>query len=172
MSPPPSRTHGRWRCCPMRSACRPSVAAAGANAVIAASGRRAISSHPRWWRSRSPSALTVTRTRTSEMSTKVILRADIADLGKRGDICDVSDGYARNYLLPKGLALRASDGAVAQAGSMRRARDVRDAHERAEAEAIASQLVPQTITIRARSGAEGRLFGSVTAGDVAEAVEN
>ena len=105
------------------------------------------------------------------MSTKIILRADIADLGKRGDICEVSDGYARNYLLPKGLALRASDGAVAQAGSMRRARDVRDAQERSEAEAIASLLVPQTITIRARAGAEGRLFGSVTAGDVADAVE-
>ncbi len=53
---------------------------------------------------------------------KVILRADLDGLGKRGDICDVADGYARNYLLPRGLALTATDGAVTQAASMRRAR--------------------------------------------------
>jgi large subunit ribosomal protein L9 len=105
------------------------------------------------------------------VATKIILRADIANLGKRGDICDVADGYARNYLLPKGLALRATEGAMAQAGSMRRARDVRDAQERSEAEAIASQLVPKTIVVRARVGSEGRLFGSVTAADLVEAVE-
>ena len=51
---------------------------------------------------------------------KVILRSDIADVGKRGDICDVADGYARNYLFPKGLAMVATDGAVSQAASMRR----------------------------------------------------
>ena len=61
---------------------------------------------------------------------KVILRSDLDGLGKRGDIVDVADGYARNYLLPKGLALMATDGAVDQAATMRRARDLRDASDR------------------------------------------
>ena len=62
------------------------------------------------------------------MSTKVILRADLQGLGKRGDIVDVADGYARNFLLPNGHAFTATNGAVSQAGAMRRARDLRDAH--------------------------------------------
>ena len=101
---------------------------------------------------------------------KVILRADLADVGKRGDICEVSSGYARNFLLPRGLALVASDGAQAQAQSMRRARDLRDAKDREGAETIAKVLVAKTITIKARSGSEGRLFGSITAGDITDAV--
>jgi large subunit ribosomal protein L9 len=102
---------------------------------------------------------------------KVILRTDVSDLGKRGDILDVSDGYARNYLVPKGLAMKASAGAAAQAASMRRARDQRDAQDRAAAEALATRLVPKVITVSARAGTEGRLFGSVTASDIATAVE-
>ncbi len=105
------------------------------------------------------------------MSVKVILRSDIDNVGKRGDICDVADGYARNYLLPKGLAMVATDGAVAQAASMRRARDLRDAQDRSSAEEVARTLVPRVITIRAKSGAGGRLFGSVTSADIVEAVE-
>ncbi|HEY7068723.1 MAG TPA: 50S ribosomal protein L9 [Acidimicrobiales bacterium] len=102
---------------------------------------------------------------------KVILRSDVSALGKRGDILDVSDGYARNYLVPKGLAMKASVGAEAQAASMRRARDLRDAQDRAAAEALATTLVPKVITVAARAGTEGRLFGSVTATDIAAAVE-
>jgi large subunit ribosomal protein L9 len=102
---------------------------------------------------------------------KVILRSDIDNVGKRGDICDVSDGYARNYLLPRGLAIVATDGAVAQAASMRRARDLRDAQDRSASEEVARALVPQTITIKAKAGAGGRLFGSVTSADIVEAVE-
>jgi large subunit ribosomal protein L9 len=102
---------------------------------------------------------------------KVILRSDVSTLGKRGDILDVSDGYARNYLVPKGLAMKASVGAEAQAASMRRARDLRDAQDRAAAEALATTLVPKVITLAARAGTEGRLFGSVTASDIAAAVE-
>src|SRR5262245_58567034 len=98
---------------------------------------------------------------------KVILRTDVSDLGKRGDILDVSDGYARNYLVPKGLAMKASAGAESQAASMRRARDLRDAQDRAAAEALATTLVPKVITVEARAGTEGRLFGSVTATDIA-----
>jgi large subunit ribosomal protein L9 len=101
---------------------------------------------------------------------KVILRQDIANVGKRGDICDVSDGFARNYLLPKHLAMVATNGAVTQAAAMRRARDVRDAQDRSAAEEVARRLVPKVITISAKAGTEGRLFGSVTANDVVEAV--
>lgn len=102
---------------------------------------------------------------------KLILRSDRKGVGKRGDIVDVADGYARNFLLPKGHALKASEGAVAQAGAMRRARDLRDAQDRESAQVIASALVAKTITIPVKAGAEGRLFGSVTASDVVAAVE-
>ena len=101
---------------------------------------------------------------------KVILRADVEGLGKRGDIVDVSAGYGRNYLLPRGMAMLASDGAVDQAAKMRRARDLRDSQDREAAQTIASALVPKVITISAKAGHEGRLFGSVTSADVVAAV--
>jgi large subunit ribosomal protein L9 len=101
---------------------------------------------------------------------KVILRDDVGGVGKRGDIVDVSDGYARNYLVPRGLAMRATDGASSQAAAMRRARDVKDATLRTAAEEIATKLVPTRITVAVRAGTEGRLFGSVTTTDIAEAV--
>jgi large subunit ribosomal protein L9 len=101
---------------------------------------------------------------------KVILRNDLAGVGKRGDIVEVSDGHARNYLLPKGHALVATDGAVSQAKAMRRARDLRDAADRESAQTIASALVARTITITAKAGSEGKLFGSVTTGDIAQAI--
>lgn len=102
---------------------------------------------------------------------KLILRSDRKGLGKRGDIVEVAEGFARNFLLPKGHAIPASDGAVSQATAMRRARDLRDAADRESAQAIASKLVSTTITMKVKAGAEGRLFGSVTAADVAKAVE-
>ena len=102
---------------------------------------------------------------------RIVLRQDLADVGKKGDILDVSDGYARNYLLPKGLALKATSGAEFQARAMRRARDVKDARERSAAEDIARRLVPTVVRIPARAGSEGRLFGSVTTTDVVEAVQ-
>jgi large subunit ribosomal protein L9 len=101
---------------------------------------------------------------------KVILRADVDGVGKRGDICEVSNGYARNFLLPRGLAIKASDGAVNQAAAMRRARDLRDAADRSAAEEVARTLVARTITISAKAGAEGKLYGSVTSADVVSAV--
>ena len=102
---------------------------------------------------------------------KLILRSDVERVGKKGDIIEVADGYARNYLLPKGLALQATDGAVHQASMMRRSRDVKDAREREAGEQIARQLVPAVIRIPARAGTEGRLFGSITAADVVDAVK-
>ncbi len=101
---------------------------------------------------------------------KVILRSDLDGLGKRGDIVEVADGHARNFLLPKGHAFAASDGAVDQAGRMRQARDQRDSSARDAATQIASTLVPKIITVTTKAGPEGKLFGSVTAADVANAV--
>jgi large subunit ribosomal protein L9 len=94
----------------------------------------------------------------------------VANVGRKGDVLDVSDGFGRNYLVPKGLAMRATDGAMAQAAAMRRARDLKEAKDRASAEEIARRLTPTVIRIAARAGAEGRLFGSVTATDVVDAV--
>ena len=102
---------------------------------------------------------------------KVILRADVAAVGHKGDVLDVADGYARNYLVPRGLAMAASKGSLAQAEAMRRSRAVRDARDRDAAEEVATRLTPVTVRIPARAGAEGRLFGSVTPADVATAVQ-
>jgi large subunit ribosomal protein L9 len=101
---------------------------------------------------------------------KVVLRTDVAQVGKKGDILDVADGYARNFLVPKGLAFQATDGVEAQADAMRRNRDLRDASDRSAAEEVAKTLVPRVITIAHRAGAEGKLFGSVTTTEIAEAV--
>jgi large subunit ribosomal protein L9 len=102
---------------------------------------------------------------------KVVLRSDVDGLGKRGDIVEVAAGHARNFLLPKGHAIKASAGAVEQAGRMRTARDQRDAVARESATAVASTLVPKVITVEAKAAAEGKLFGSVTAADIVEAVK-
>lgn len=101
---------------------------------------------------------------------KVILRSDIAGVGRRGDIVTVADGHARNYLLPKGMAIVATDGAVNQADAMRRARDLREAGDRAAAQTVAEALTARTFTIKAKAGNEGRLFGSVTSADIASAL--
>jgi large subunit ribosomal protein L9 len=102
---------------------------------------------------------------------KVILRSDVDGIGKKGDILDVADGHARNFLIPRGLALKSSVGAESQANLMRRSRDLKDSADREAAETIATRLVPQTIAITARAGGEGKLFGSVTAADVVEAIQ-
>ena len=101
---------------------------------------------------------------------KVILRSDVSGVGKKGDIIDVADGHARNYLLPRGLAMKATPGVQEQAAAMRRSRDIKDARDRESAETVARRLVPMVIRIPAKAGTEGRLFGSVTAADVVEAV--
>jgi len=101
---------------------------------------------------------------------KVLLRQDISGVGRRGDIVSVSSGHARNFLLPRGLAMAATDGAVVQPTSMRRARDLREAADRESAQAIVAELAKRTIQVQAKAGSEGRLFGSVTATDIAQAV--
>ncbi len=102
---------------------------------------------------------------------KVILRSDVDGLGRKGEMHDVADGYFRNFLSPKGLALKATAGAEGQAEAMRRAASLRDAATRADAEEVATKLVPMVFTISAKAGDGGRLFGSVGAADVAEAVD-
>ena len=102
---------------------------------------------------------------------KVLLRKDVNGLGRRGDIVTVSSGHARNLLLPGGFAILATDG-VTQANSMRRARDLREAADRDSAFAVSAELAKHTITVKAKAGAEGRLFGSVTANDIVAAVKD
>ena len=101
---------------------------------------------------------------------RVVLRADVEGVGKKGDVVEVADGFARNFLLPQGRAFRATEGVLSQAAAMRRSRDLKDAKDRASAETVARELVAKIIRITAKAGTEGRLFGSVTASDVAEAV--
>lgn len=103
---------------------------------------------------------------------KVLLRQDVEGLGRRGEVCDVADGYFRNLLLPRGLAMRATKGMEAQAEAMRRASILRAAKSHAEAEEVAARLEPMLITIPARAAKGGRLFGSVSALNIAEAIQD
>ena len=102
---------------------------------------------------------------------KVVLRADVDNVGKKGDIVDVADGFGRNYLVPRGFAIKATAGVEDQAKSMRRSRDLKDATDRGAAEEIAKTLVPAVITISAKAGPEGKLFGSVSAAELVDAVK-
>ena len=102
---------------------------------------------------------------------KVILASDVEKLGHKGDVVTVADGYARNYLVPKGLALVASKGSIRQAEDMQRARRERDEKAKAEAAARVATLAASPVYISARAGEGGRLFGSVTKSDVARAIE-
>lgn len=101
---------------------------------------------------------------------KLLLRSDVQGVGKKGDLVDVADGFARNYLVPKGLAVATTPGVEAQAAAMRRSRDLKDAAERASAEEVAKTLVPAIITVTERASGEGKLFGSVSAADLVTAV--
>lgn len=101
---------------------------------------------------------------------RLILRVDVAGLGTKGDVVEVADGYGRNYLVPRGMAFLSTPGAEAQAEDMRRARKLRDAAARQSAEAIATTLVNNPVTITARSAGDDKLFGSVTTAEIATAV--
>lgn len=92
---------------------------------------------------------------------KVVLRNAVDGVGKRGDIVDVADGYGRNYLIPKGLAMRATPGVEREAEAMRRVEAQRDAKSRAAAQDLANRLGSVPMVIAARSSDEGKLFGSV-----------
>ena len=102
---------------------------------------------------------------------KLILTSDVPNLGGPGDVVQVKDGYGRNYLLPRGLAVVATRGAEKQVAAIRRAQQNRQIRDLGHAREVAEQLGGLSVTVRARAaGDSGRLFGSVTAADVVEAV--
>ena len=101
---------------------------------------------------------------------KVVLRDEVPSLGRRGDICDVADGYAQNYLIPKGLAIRATRGSEREAEAMRRRREIADAAVLSEAREMAERLAGSSIRVMARAGEGGRLYGSVNAMNLAAAI--
>ena len=100
---------------------------------------------------------------------KVILRTDVAKLGHKGDVLDVSDGYARNYLVPQGYAVHWTRGGEAQVEQIRKAREARALASVEDAQALKAKLQEGKIRLFAKTGAEGRLFGSIKPAAVAEA---
>ncbi|HEX2450676.1 MAG TPA: 50S ribosomal protein L9 [Gemmatimonadales bacterium] len=102
---------------------------------------------------------------------ELILREDVRSLGKAGELVRVKPGYARNFLLPRGLAYEATEGNKKRIAGETRARDARLASEKSEAEAAAAKLGALTLTLRGKAGEEGKLFGSVTAQDIAAALD-
>ena len=101
---------------------------------------------------------------------KIVLREDVDNLGHKGELVDVADGYARNFLVPRGLAMKATRGGIAQAEAMRRNRSARDARDRGEAQDLADRLTSGKVVVTARAGEGGKLFGSITSADIAEAI--
>jgi len=98
---------------------------------------------------------------------EVILKEDVYNLGNRGDVVKVADGYGRNYLLPRKLAMQATAGNKAVVEQMKHAAARRSATEKAQAELVLAQLEPLVLSFTRKSGAEGHLFGSVTSSDIA-----
>ena len=100
---------------------------------------------------------------------KVILQKSVDKLGDPGDVAEVADGYARNYLIPRGMAIRAEKGALKQAETLKRGHNARLSKQKEEFEALASKLIAQgALQLSARAGEEGKLFGSVTSADIVQ----
>ena len=102
---------------------------------------------------------------------KVLLREDVAGVGRRGDIVKVASGFARNYLLPEGRAIVATQGVEGQAERMRNKRELQEAQDRSSAEAQAGVLAGSVVPIAARAAGGGRLFGSIGPAEVSEAIK-
>jgi large subunit ribosomal protein L9 len=102
---------------------------------------------------------------------KVVLLKDVKNVGKRDDILTVSDGYARNFLFPQRLAAEATPGALKEIQRKRAAQDAREAEELAAAKQKAESLKGKVIALEVKCGEKGRLYGSVTSAEVAEALE-
>jgi large subunit ribosomal protein L9 len=101
---------------------------------------------------------------------RLILLQDVKSLGKRGDIVDVADGYARNFLLPRKLAGEADRGALARLDAQQKAVERRESQELAEARELAARLESAKLAVKAKAGGNGKLFGAVTNADVASAI--
>jgi len=102
---------------------------------------------------------------------KLILTQQVGGLGGPGDIVEVKDGYGRNFLVPRGMAIRWTRGAESQVAQIRRGREVREIRDLGQAQQLASELAKLTVKLLARAGQGGRLFGSVTSTDVVDAVK-
>ena len=102
---------------------------------------------------------------------KIILTHEVTGLGTPGDIIEVKNGYGRNYLLPQGFAIQWSKGAEKQVTVIRRARDAREIRDLGQANEVKSQLSGLKVTLTARSGNGGRLFGSITPAEIVDAVK-
>jgi len=102
---------------------------------------------------------------------KLILTQEVSGLGGPGDVVEVKDGYGRNYLIPRGLGIRWTRGGESQVAALRRGREVRAIADLGQAREVAAQLAALQVTLPSRAGQGGRLFGSVTAADVVEAVK-
>ncbi len=102
---------------------------------------------------------------------KLILTQEVANLGGPGDVVEVKDGYGRNFLVPRGLAIRATRGAEKQVAVLRRSREVREVRDLAGAKQMAADLDALDVKLPTRAGTGGRLFGSVTAADIVAAVK-
>ena len=101
---------------------------------------------------------------------RVILKSEVRGLGRPGDVKDVADGYALNYLLPKGLAIEATGGQLKHLAQEREAEKARRERGQAEAEALAKRLSDVTLVFKLKAGEQGKTFGSVTAKEVADAL--
>ena len=101
---------------------------------------------------------------------KLILTNDVTGLGGPGDVVEVAGGYGRNYLVPQGLAMRWTRGAEKQIELIKRSRAARDVRSLDDAKETAKRLAALTVQLRVRAGAQGRLFGSVSSSDIAEAL--
>ena len=101
---------------------------------------------------------------------KVILKQDVKNIGKKDEIHEVSDGYARNFLFPRGLAAVADAGAMNVARTKSEAKAHHEAEARAEAEDLAAKVKDKVVTVKVKGGASGKLYGKVTSKDVAEAL--
>ena len=102
---------------------------------------------------------------------KVILKADVKSLGKKGDLVDTSDGYARNFLFPKGLAIEANAQAMNEFNNKETAKKFHKAEEIKAANELKDRIEGKTFKVVAKAGANGKLFGSVTAKDVSAAIK-
>ena len=103
---------------------------------------------------------------------KVILKQDVANLGGAGDVVDVADGYGNNFLMPRNLAMPASRGALKDAEAMRSARVKREAKTLGEAEELKTKLESKAVTVTAKAGEDGTLYGSIGNSAVAEAIKD
>lgn len=103
---------------------------------------------------------------------KVILLGDVKALGKKGEVVEVAEGYARNFLLPRNLASEANKGALAVHADQKRAHEKKEANALADAKDLATKIEASALSVKVKAGGNGKLFGAITNADVADAIHN